>query len=301
MRAAFYSVGFSWIVSAALGSPVRLTFTRKVPPQHDLSWADRAAIVYAIGDNDKIGSFIDHFIEYAGRGALRVDNAVENNQHLGSFDARAFATIRRDHPADAYIGVSLFSCAGAEKIGDVGETDYSGERVHRRMQWLDAVCTARIDVRKPDGKRMLAFMTHGEGTSPRAKSLTEDERSIAFEQAARFAALNAAESITPRFQRESIELDETAPAFDEAVASIDADRLGDVRAIWEAALSRHHDSAALNFNLGAVAEALGDVRAAEQYFRTASRLAPNDFRYRAELNLLLRRNSTQKKGERRGK
>ena len=96
--------------------------------------------------------------------------------------------------------------------------------------------------------------------------------------------------ITPRIVRETIELDQTAPAFDEGLSMIQSNRFEDARAIWEVALRRNRNSAALNFNLGAVCEATGDVAAARKFFQAAVRLSPDERRYREELELLQRRN-----------
>jgi Flp pilus assembly protein TadD len=102
--------------------------------------------------------------------------------------------------------------------------------------------------------------------------------------------VSAAEAITPRVVRESIELDDTAPAFEEAHSMIVADRLADARAIWESSLRRHRDSAPLYFDLGAVCEALGDVTSARKYFEQAQQLAPGDARYRSEVSMFRKRN-----------
>jgi tetratricopeptide (TPR) repeat protein len=281
------------LLSFLLAVPVRVTFLRTIRPVHDIN-AERVAVIYAIGDHEKVLTFVDYFVEYAARaGTLRVENAVENNQHAG-FSEKALSRLRKEHPADAYVGVSLFTCAGAERNGEVGDTNSSGDRIHTKMQWLDAVCSAKLDVRAANGKRVTTFMTHGEGTSPRAAALGADEREVAYEQAARFAALAAAESIMPRVTRESIELDETAPAFEDALALVNSDRLGDARAIWEAALNRHRNSAALQFNLGAICEAMGDFNAAAAYYESAVKLAPKQSRYRSELNLFRRRNGVNR-------
>ena len=278
-----------FLLAILLAVPVRVSFIRTIRPVHDIN-AERVAVVYAIGDNEKILSFIDRFVEYAGRaGTLRVENAVESNKHL-SFSDKSLALLRKEHPAEAYVGVSLFTCAGAEHHGEVGDTNSSGDRVHTKMQWLDVVCSAKIDIRSSMGKRITTFMTHGEGTSPRVPALGPDERDIAYEQATRFAALSAAESIMPRLSRESIELDDTAPAFEDARVMISSDRLGDARAVWEAALARHRNSAALHFNLAAVCEAMGELTAAAGYYEEAVKLAPKEPRYRSERNLFRRRN-----------
>jgi len=154
------------------------------------------------------------------------------------------------------------------------------QKVHA---WIDAACEARVDVRDDRGQHVLSMNVHGEGTSPRSTSLTDEDRQVAFDQAARYAALNAAEMITPRVVKETIELDESAPSFEEGMSMIDANRLQDARAIWEVALQRNRDSAALNFNLAALCEAAGDSASARKYFQAAVRLAPNDNRYRAEM------------------
>jgi tetratricopeptide (TPR) repeat protein len=137
---------------------------------------------------------------------------------------------------------------------------------------------------------LFSITAHGEGTSPRSTtSLSAEEKDVAYEQAARYAALNAAEMITPRQIRESIELDDTAPSFAEGMAMISSDRLQDARAIWEVALRQHRDSAPLYYDLGAVSEAIGDFGAARRYLQSAVRLLPDERRYRQELQLLQRR------------
>lgn len=272
----------------ALGPYV--SFTRIIPAPHDLAPAQSIAVIYAIGDNQKVTTFVEDFVEYVGRaGTLRIENAVGDNEHLSALDDNAFKRIRRQHPADVYVGVSLFTCASEVRSAQGSERDVDGSRVRRLHVWLDAVCSAKLDIRSENGRRLLSFIARGEGTSPRSTSLTDEERDVAYEQATRYAALNAADMITPRAVRETIELDENAPSFEEGLAMINSDRLYDARAIWEVALRHHRNSASLNFNLGAVCEAAGDSAAAQRYFQAAVRLSPGERRYRAELMLLQKR------------
>ena len=273
----------------------RVSFTRVIPPPHDLGMAQRAAVIYAIGDSEKITTFVERFIDYAGRATLRIDNAVENNRHLSALNDASLRTIRQEHPADVYIGVNAFSCSGTQRSGEGSERDAFGERVRRLHMWVDAACDARLDVYATNGRKLFAFRVHGEGTSPRAVELSDEERDVAYEQAARYAALDAADAITPRIVRESIELDDTAPAFDEGVGLIYANRLTEARKLWQATLRRQRQSAALNFNLSAVCEALGDMKSAEEYLRAAVRLSPTEARYRFGLDSFLQRNATQRK------
>ena len=278
----------------AIAASPRLTFTRTVVAAHDLGPAERLAVIYAIGDNRNIEAFVDRFIDLVSRAGLRVENAIENNHHL-IVDEISLRTLRRDHPADVYLGVNRFTCSGDEKSAEGSERLESGERVKRMHHWIDATCSARIDVLGADGKKMFSYTVRGDGTSPRATSLTEDERDIAYEQAARYAAVIAADEITPRTMRETIELDDRAPSFDEGFAMIGSERFGDARSIWKAAATRHHDSAALVFDLAAVSEAIGDFAAARDYYEKAVRLSPRERRYATELHLFRRRNVSARK------
>ena len=280
----------AWV---AIAAAPRLTFTRTVAATHDLGSAERLAVIYAIGDNSNIEAFVDRFIDLVSRAGLRIENAIENNHHL-IVDEISLRTLRREHPADVYLGVNRFTCSGDEKSAEGSEHLESGERVKRMHHWIDATCSARIDVLGADGKKMFAYPVRGDGTSPRATSLTEDERDIAYEQAARYAAVIAADEITPRTLRETIELDDRAPSFAEGFAMIASERLADARSVWQAATTRHHDSAALVFDLAAVSEAIGDVAAARDYYEKAVRLSPGERRYATELHLFRRRNGARK-------
>jgi len=280
------------LATGAFALGPHISFTRLVAPPHDLAPARSIAVVYAIGDSQKITKFVEDFVEYVDRsGTMRVENAVEDNQHLSSFDNAAMKRLRREHPADAYVGVSLFTCDGAERSAEGGERDVDGARVRRVHHWVDASCLARLDIRSDSGKRLHSLTAHGEGTSPRSASLSAEEKDVAYDQAARYAALNAADMITPRVVRETIELDDSAPSFDEGMSMIRSERLEDARAIWEVTLRQHRDSAPLYYDLGALCEAMGDVPAAHRYLQSAVRLLPNERRYRQELQLLQRRNA----------
>ena len=88
--------------SAAFAVGPYVAFVRVMPAPHDLSPARSIAVIYAIGDNQKITSFVQNFVEYIDRSrTLRVENAVEDNQHLAKFDGAAMTRLRREHPADA--------------------------------------------------------------------------------------------------------------------------------------------------------------------------------------------------------
>jgi len=277
-------------VASLFAASPRIAFSRNVPATYDLAPAERLAVIYAIGDTERVNDFVVEFTDAVGRaGMYHVENASENNHHLVA-DEAALRALRREHPADAYLGVTAFTCRATERSAEGSERDGAGERIRRLHHWVDVVCVGRVHVMDGDGKRLFSYTVRGEGTSPRSISLTDDERGVAYAQAAHYAAVAAAQSITPRRVRESIELDDTAPSFDEGYAMINSDRLADARAIWEASLQRHRDSAPLRFNLAAVCEAAGDVSAAGKYYESAVGLSA-DKRYAREFELFRKRAS----------
>ena len=277
------------LVAAPSFAGPHLSYSRVVSTAYSLPAGQRIAFVYAVGDNTAIASFVEDFVDFVDRAnTLRIENAVEDNRYGGSFEGLNFRKLHKEHPADKYLGVTAFTCTGMQKSGTGSERNEYGDRVQKMHVWLDATCEARIDVRDNRGQHVISMNVHGEGTSPRSTSLTDEEKQVAYDQAARYAALNAADMITPRVVKETIELDDTAPSFEEGMAMIDANRLQDARAIWEVALQRNGKSAALNFNLAALCEATGDSASARKYFQAAVHLAPNESRYRAEMRRSLR-------------
>ncbi len=274
------------------GSP-RVSFVRTLPATYDLAPAERLTFIYAIGDSQQVNDFVVDFVDAVAReGVYRVENQVENNHHL-IVDEAALQTLRRAHPADVYVGVTAFTCRATNRSAEGSERDSAGDRVKRVHQWVDVTCEARVHLMDRNGKRLVSYAARGEGTSPRSSALTDDERVVAYIQAAHYAAVSAAEAITPRRVRESVELDETAPSFDAAFAMITSDRLDDARAILEGALQRHVNSAPLRYDLGAVCEAIGDLKAAREYYQSAVRLS-SDRRYVRELDLFRKRNASRK-------
>jgi tetratricopeptide (TPR) repeat protein len=278
------------VLAVALTLPLaaapRISFVRTVPPAHPLAGED-VVVIYAIADTPKIDSFLETFLTRATRSdGLRVSIATDHlHSPVGEQpDAADFARLRHLHPGDAYIGINRFTCATSEHSGEVSTRDSAGERVKQRLEWLDAICHARIDVIDPaSGRRKLSFEVKGEGTSPREPALNADERDVALEQATHFAATQAAEAITPRRVRQSVELEESVPDLDRALALIDAGRLGAARGMWEKALERTPASAPLHYNVAALSEALGEIEFARKHYEEAQRLAPKERRYRIEL------------------
>jgi tetratricopeptide (TPR) repeat protein len=260
------------LVPLLFAAQPRITFERLLPPAHLVAGED-VALVQAIGDHHSIETFVDVFADQ-----------VTKSRTLRLRDARG-----RTGSADAYLDVKAFTCTSIVREGELSARDVDNNKVRRKQLWVDAVCSARVDVLSNTMKRLSTYYVKGEGTSPRVLEIEDDHRNIALEQAARYAAVSAAERITPRRVRESILLDDTAPAFNEGMAMIDSGRLAEARTMWGSALRTHPRSAALRYNLAAVCEALGDRKAAEQLYIAARDLAPGDARYAAELKLFSKR------------
>jgi hypothetical protein len=280
---------------SAAGAP-RVSFVRTIPAPHELP-GERVALIYAMGDNDVVRTFVDVFVERANRDrALQIEDATDRGNHVvGDHpDAQIVRRVRREHPADVYLGVNRFTCESAEHSGDVSAYNVDGGRIKRHQVWIDMLCRARIDVLDAMLGRLTAFDVKGEGTSQRVAELTSEDRKVAAQQAARFAAISAAELVTPRRVRESIELDETAPGFTESIPLLEAGRLPELRNRWEVSLRDNQSSAALHYDLAAVSEALGDVGSARAQYEAAQRLAPTHQLYRSEFSMFRRRNEAKK-------
>ncbi|MDP9194614.1 MAG: DUF6340 family protein [Acidobacteriota bacterium] len=266
------------LVSGAFFAPAalaasRIVFERLMPAAHDLRGARDVAVVRAAANEPRIEDFLDELTHHVNRS--------------GDLTLRDMRT--GTGPAEAHLDIKTFRCDTAVRETEGAVKDADGNRVKQRAFQIDAVCGARVAVLSRTLQPVSTFYAKGEGTSPRLAAVTEEEREHALKDAARYAAIAAAEKITPRRVRESIALDETAPAFAEGMAMIEAGRVPEARTIWQKAMQTQPRSAALRFNLAAVAEAMGDRRAAEQNYNAAKQMAPAEPRYASELRLFARR------------
>ncbi len=281
------------LLAAVPAEAARLTFERTVAARHDLVGAQDLLITYAIADTEKISAFLDVFIDQANRGdTLRVVDAtrIEHSTERSHRWRKAPKYVEQRSPADAFIRVQAFSCHTMDRSGERNGYDIDGNRIRITQRWVDAVCEAHIDaIAKRNGKKVAEITVRGEGTSPRVDEVTDGERDTALDQAARYAAVAAAEEIKPRRVRETIPLIDDAPRFQEGMVMIDADRLDEARRIWERAIPGNLKSAALHFNLAAVCEALGDLKVADQNYAAAEALAPKNATFRYEHQMFRKR------------
>lgn len=269
----------------AFAASPRVTYERIIPAPYSLGDAEQVALVGAIGDTIGVEVFIEHLIEQTNRsGTIRM-NDDRSRRHVFVLEH-----LRKSADADAYLVVRAFTCASEEKTGEGSRRDPDGKRIPSRDTWVETRCTAKIDALTAAGAR-YSFGIKGVGTSTRTDRITDDDREDALMHAARFAAIDATEKIAPRRVRETILLDETAPAAAEAFALIGNGNLTGARDLWLQELRRKPGLASLHFNIAAVSEALGDAKNAEQNYAAAERLAPKEKRYAVELRNFLRRAS----------
>lgn len=270
-----------FLPTAAFAAAPRVTFERLIPAPHDLRGAREVALIGAMGDTVDIELVVEHFVEQTNRaGTLRMQDARDWRY------AMVAAALKKSE-LDAFVAIRAFTCTSAPRSGP-GSTLDGGKRVPRTVTWVEARCTARVEVLTADGARS-SFAIKGDASSPRVVQISEEERLDALHQAARFTAIDAAEKISPRRVRESIPLEETAPVFEAGYAMVAGGRFEEARAIWEKEMRRQPRSAALHFNLAAVCEALGDPTAAEQHYVAAGKLAPQEKRYALEYKSFVRR------------
>ena len=271
------------LATSAFAVSPRVVFERVLPAPFDLGQAENVAIISAIGDTASVEFLIEQIVEQSNRsGTLRVYDA-RDRRHPFVLEA-----LKKNEEADAFLAIRAFTCTSTTRGGEGSVHDPDGKRVRRSESWIESRCTARIEVLTATGTRVSTTIK-GEGNSSHVAEITDDEREDALMHATRFAAIDAAEKITPRRVRESISLDETAPAFEEGFSLIGAGRLEEARAIWEREMRRQPRMASLHFNVAAVCEALGDRTAAEQHYVAARQLAPQEARYSSELKLFMRR------------
>src|SRR5512141_2753244 len=125
----------SLLASSALAQP-RISFVRRIPARYDLGEANEVGIVYVIGDNDSVGTFVDEFVDRTNRfGPIHLTDITAHGTYRGRKpDANAIRRFRRRHPADAYMGINGFSCETATRTGEGSTTDYEGARVKRKHE-----------------------------------------------------------------------------------------------------------------------------------------------------------------------
>lgn len=272
-------------LAAVDAAGARIVYTRHMPPAHNLG-GDDIIVVHAAGETLPADEFLDTFVDRTTRAGLMRMDTVARRQLFARHkpNASAMRRLRRLYPREVYLALDRVECSTSEKSGEGSTYNTDGVRVKRRHRWVDALCHVTVAVLDPDtGRPRVSLDVSGEGTSPRVVQLTDEERAIAVGQAVHMAGVNAADLVTPRRIRESIELSENVPEFHRVIAMINANRLEDARRLLQASLSTRGARPEIHLDIAAISEALGDDVTARRHYLRAAELDPKERRYALEL------------------
>ena len=132
--------------TAAAAAAPRVAFVRTIAPLHGLG-GDDAVIIYALGDTPKLDTFVDTFLDRTNRSEeLRISAEIDHIKRVYGErpDPVTIRRLRKEHPADVYLGIDRFTCATTQRGAEGSEHTLGGDRVKRHHVWADAVCSARI-------------------------------------------------------------------------------------------------------------------------------------------------------------
>src|SRR3954470_18205924 len=110
------------LISSPLASAAdRIDYMRHVPARYDLANASEIAILYGIGDNDSVETFVSEFAEHTNRaGPIHLADVTAHGAHfIGQKpDDRTIQKLKRENRADAYMGVTRFTCEFVTRNGE---------------------------------------------------------------------------------------------------------------------------------------------------------------------------------------
>ena len=289
---------FGFLIAVLLfvsGCGPRVTLTRVAPAPYNLGPVRTLGLVETRGSRGPLPRFVSAFVSTVRTSGfhqltdLRTAGGRLVTLRLGDAvpAARAF---RAQWPADVYVGLDLTSCTALQRTEIYRETDRRGNTIIKTRYWAEAECEARVEmVDGRTGAELAVIEATGQHTSGKIEFWSTSVSDEALAKAAAEAAAQAVLLFTPRRVEEAIYLEKDAPAAVEGIAKIEAGQYPDARVLSEEALRTHPESATLNYNLGAVSEALGDPSAARIYYQRAIAFAPVVARYRDALRLLEQR------------
>lgn len=273
----------------------RVTLTRVAPAPYNLGPVRTLLLVEARGNRTALPRFVTAFASTVNTSGFhqltdqRTAGGRLSTLKLGDA-APAARTFRGQWPADVYVGVDLTGCTALQKTETYREKDKRGTVLIRTRHWAEAECEARVElVDGRTGAELAVVEAAGRHASGKTEYWSSSAADEALEKAAAEAAAQAVLLFTPRRVAEAIYLEKEAPAAAEGIAKIETGEYAEARSLWERALRIAPESAPLNYNLGAVSEALADTSAARIYYQRAIAFAPGEPKYRDALRLLEQR------------
>jgi hypothetical protein len=302
--------GFLTLLLLLTACAPTITFTRRAPAQRSLGPARRLVLVEA--DSEIRDLVVPRLIdEVHADGAFEIADASSLGVRLSdlgegvvSADADCF---RVDWPADVYVGVKIVSLPSKDfpyyfRHESEGVTE-------------DIICELELTMADArTGRPVASIATKGKAESVTTFSLEREDRpenrpisalpvsevlaerselqnhasgtNLAIGSAIDHAIGAAMKQFTPQRIMKKMPLEKDAPDAKEATALIGSGDLGGARRLWKETQKRFSNDPRLDYNLGALSEALGNLKAAAVYYREATRLAPGKAKYRRALETL---------------
>lgn len=272
-----------------------MTVQRLVPAPYNLGPAKRLVLVEMAGPSDS-GSLVGpRFVSAVRKGGLfEIGDATREGVRLSQLGsgsaARDGKAFRRQWPADIYFRVEVIDLDAHRRSDTTKEKDKDGEEHQRRRFWAEGVCELMVSmVDAKNGREVATFRVRETRDSYKLKEWESQLADSAISDAVDAAVDAAVGQFTPQRVQERLELDDKAPLAAEGVKLIEAGDLRGARHIWEDGLPKFPESATLRYNLGSLAEALADPKAAHEYYEEAIRLNPSEEKFRLALEALEQR------------
>jgi len=262
----------------------KVTFTRRIPAPHNLGPLQNLTLVEIRGGD--VADFSRHFkTRVVDDAVFTLTDATAAGVPLTRLtgDDKAAKDFRKEHPADAYLGVNLGGCPSTLQSQAREEKQKDKSKVMRTYYWYTANCSATGRLIDGSGRELALFSVTSDSKSAESQKMYGFEAGATERSALQELVGKVSAKFTPRLDKESVVLDKKAPQFKAAMEKIKASQLTEARQILEAALASNSRSGPLNFNLAAVAEALGDADAARTYYTDAMNLSPSEKRFSMEL------------------
>ena len=276
-----------------------VTVRRLEPAPYNLGPVRELVLAAVDGPGDRETRMVrDRFVERVDQqGVFHLEDAAPSRPDIFDFFERLFSKekskpaqeasdFRKSHPAEIYVRLRVTSVHSYKRSSSDKKKDGSVKWHH----WADGTASFQVTlVDGKDGTSRARFMSEGRASSPIYDDWRDDLRDMAEREAVTHAVDDALAQFTPRRVSESLSLDDKAPRAKEGIELIKKDKLNDARLLWEKARSESGESAGLAYNLGCVSEALGDTKAAAEWYADAIRLDPSSERNRKAEQDLKRR------------
>lgn len=274
-----------------------VTVRRLAPAPYNLGPVRTLVLTSADGPSPRETELVrSKFLERIDlQGVFKIDDAVPPTPDVFDFFERLFSKestsrakeaqeYRKRHPGDVYVRLRVTEIKTFRR--DERKEKGSEERIH----WAEGRCTFQVTlVDGRDGSRIARYTADHSSKTPIYDEWRQDLLDIAEKDAVRGAVDDALGQFTPQRVTERLELDEKAPRAAEGIELIKGDKLKEARLLWEKAAKENPQSGGVAYNLGCVSEALGDSKAAREWYQEAIRLDPASERNRKAADALAKR------------